>query len=66
MELSKVKSTPKDRTITYSHIVVNYRSQKNKTNRVRITSWGNLITYPGDITTGTADLKKSSFYGTVC
>ena len=59
MEPSKVKNTPKDRTVTYGQIDVNYRAHKTNPNRVRITAGGNLIKYPGDITTLTADLTTS-------
>ena len=59
MDPSKVKNTPKDRTVTYGRIVVNYRSQKADPNQVHITAGRNIITYPGNITTRTADLTKS-------
>ena len=40
-----------------ANIVVYYRPQKVDNNRVRITAGGNLINYPGELTTRTADLK---------
>jgi hypothetical protein len=43
----------------YAHVVVDYRPQKEDPNRVRITAGGNLITYPGELTTQTADLTSS-------
>ena len=46
---------PKDQTVTYAQMVVDYRPQKPDLNRVRITAGGNLIKYPGDLTTRTAD-----------
>ena len=42
---SKVKNIPKDSTIAYGRIVIDYRAQKNDPNRVCITSGGNFITY---------------------
>ena len=38
---------------------MDYRPQKNDPNRVRITAGGNLITYPFELTTRTADIPMS-------
>ena len=43
----------------YANIVVDYRPQKEDPNRVRITAGGNLIDYPGKLTTLTANLTTS-------
>eukprot|EP00978_Attheya_sp_CCMP212_P036291 scaffold163285_cov71-Attheya_sp.AAC.1 len=43
----QVKDIPKDCTVTYANIVVDYRAQKEDPNRVWITAGGNLIEYPG-------------------
>jgi hypothetical protein len=59
MSIDKIKAIPKDRTVTYARIVVDYRPQKKDPNRVRITVGGNLIDYPGELTTRTADLITS-------
>ena len=40
----------------YTHIVTNFRPQKEDPNRVRITAGGNLIKTPWDLTTIKADL----------
>jgi hypothetical protein len=45
--------------VTYARIVVDYRPQKADPNRVRITAGGNLINYPGELTTRTAVLTTS-------
>ena len=50
---------PNDRAVTYANIVVDYRPQKDDPNRVRITAGGNLIIYPGELTTRTADITTS-------
>ena len=42
--------------ITYPRIVVDYRPQKEKLNRTRITVGGNRINYPYTVTTQTAEL----------
>jgi hypothetical protein len=42
--------------ITYGRIVCTYRSEKNDPYRTRITMGGNLINYPDDCGTPTADL----------
>lgn len=59
MTIDKIRKIPKDRTITYARIVVNYQPQKKDPNRVHITVRGNLIDYPGELTTCTADLITS-------
>ena len=56
LTLGKIKLIPKDRTVTYAQIVVDYRTMKSETYRVWITVGGNLIRYPGDVTTKTADI----------
>ena len=42
--------------ITYGRIVCTYRSEKKDPNRTRITMGGNLVNYPDDCGTPTADL----------
>ena len=59
LDLEGIKNIPKDRVVTYARIVVDYRPQKKDPNRVRITAGGNLIQYPGELTTRTADLRTS-------
>jgi hypothetical protein len=61
MTIEEIKRIPKDRTVTYARIVVDYRPQKKDPNRVRITVGGNLLKddYPGELTTRTADLTTS-------
>eukprot|EP00956_Cyclotella_meneghiniana_P027262 scaffold60751_cov36-Cyclotella_meneghiniana.AAC.6 len=44
------------RNITYARICANYREEKKDPNRIRITLGGNLISYPGDVGTRTADM----------
>eukprot|EP00957_Ditylum_brightwellii_P007657 578838-Ditylum_brightwellii.AAC.1 len=52
----QIKTIPENRTVTYARIVVDHRPQKKDLNRVQITVGGNLINYPGDVATSTADL----------
>jgi hypothetical protein len=59
MTHEEIKAIPKDHTVTYARIVVDYRPQKEDPNRVRITVGGNLIKYPGELTTRTADLTTA-------
>jgi hypothetical protein len=59
MTHDEIQNIPKDRTVTYTRVVVDYRPQKEDPNRVRITVGGNLIDYPGELTTHTADLVTS-------
>jgi hypothetical protein len=50
---------PKDRTVTYGRIVVSIRPQKAEGKRTRLTVGGNLIDYPGDVSTKTAGLTTA-------
>ena len=50
---------PNDRVVTYSNIVVDYRSQKYEPNRVRITAGANPIIYPGELTLIPVDTTTS-------
>ena len=59
MSHQDIKTIPLDRVVTYARIVVKFRPQKKDPNRVRITAGGNLIEYPGELTTRTADLTTS-------
>ena len=59
MSHDEIKRISRDRTVTYSRIVVDYCPQKEDPNRVRITVGGNLINFPGELTTRTANLATS-------
>ena len=52
---------PKDRRsdITYGRIVVDYHLHITEPNRTRLTVGGNLINYPGDVSTPNADTTNS-------
>jgi hypothetical protein len=55
----EISNIPADRTVTYARVVADFRPQKADPNRVRITVGGNLINYPGEVTTRTADMVTS-------
>eukprot|EP00804_Cyclotella_cryptica_P024159 CCRYP_015591-RA/>CCRYP_015591-RA protein AED:0.25 eAED:0.16 QI:0/0/0/1/1/1/2/0/716 len=60
MTHTQIRNIPRDRTIIYGRVVVDYRPQKEDPNCVQITAGGNLIKdYPTKLTTGTADLTTS-------
>ena len=59
MNHQEISRIPKDRTVTYLKVVVDYRPQQQDPNRVRITVGGNLLSYPGELTTRTADLIRT-------
>ena len=59
MTHEQILRIPKDKVVTYGRIVIDYRPQKSDPNRVRITAGGNLIIYPGELTTRTADLTTA-------
>ena len=48
-----------EEVITYAHIVLDYRPQKEDPNRVRIMEGGNLNNYPFELTTCTSDITAS-------
>ncbi len=47
------------RTVTYAHIVIDHCPQKEDPNHKRIAVRGNLIDYPFELTTRTADMVSS-------
>jgi hypothetical protein len=47
---------PKDRKATYIRVVCADRPEKPEPRRVRWTAGGNLVDYPGDVSTKTADI----------
>ena len=59
MTNNKIRHIPQDRVITYARLLVDFRPQKDNPNRVRITAGGNLIKYPGELTTRTADMNTA-------
>ena len=50
---------PKNKMPTYARFVCTYRPQKSEPNRTRLTVGGNLIRYPGDVSTRIADLTTA-------
>jgi hypothetical protein len=59
MNHDDIARIPKQQTVTYARIAVDYRPQKADPHRICITAGGNLINYPGKISTLTADLTTS-------
>ncbi|KAL7500917.1 hypothetical protein ACHAWT_008970 [Skeletonema menzelii] len=59
LDHEQIQQIPADRVVTYASIATDYREQKDDPNRVRITAGGNLINYPGELTTRTADLQTT-------
>ncbi len=55
----KIRCIPKDCAVTYARIVIDHRPQKDNPNRVCITIGGNLIDYPCELTTRTADMVST-------
>ena len=53
------EDVPKDKNPTYARFVCDIRPQKAEKERTRLTVGGNLINYPGDVSTRTADLTTS-------
>jgi hypothetical protein len=59
MTHAKILLIPADGTTTYARVVVNFCPQKLDPHRIRIMAGGNLINYPGELTTKTTDLITS-------
>ncbi len=55
----EIRRIPKNKKITYAHLVVDFWPQKAKPNRMRLTEGGNLIEYAGKLTTRTANLTTA-------
>ncbi len=56
---AEILSIPKDRTVTYGCIVIDHQPQKKDPHHVHITVGGNLIKYPFELTSHTADMLLS-------
>ena len=54
-----IRNVPQGRKPTYGRIVVSIRPQKEEVERTRLTVGGNLIDYPGEVRTETADLTTT-------
>jgi hypothetical protein len=52
----KLTNVPKDRNITYSKIVCDYKPHKKEKERVRLNVGGDILDYSGDVATSTADI----------
>jgi hypothetical protein len=56
---AEIQGIPKDQTVTYARVVVDYRPQKAYPHCIHITAGGNLINYPGKLLPCTANLTTS-------
>ncbi len=56
MSLQDIPQFPKDCVVPYARVVINHHPQKTDPNCIRITAGGNLINYPGELTTRMADI----------
>jgi hypothetical protein len=62
MEPKDVSNIPKNQPHTYAKVVVAYRPQKDDLYQIRITAGGNLINYPGKLTTCTAGMTTAKLH----
>jgi hypothetical protein len=53
------QAVPKGKIVTYGHFVVDIRPNKTETHRVHLPVDGNLIQYPGDVSSRSAYLTTS-------
>jgi hypothetical protein len=59
MTHEEIKNIPRNQTVTYTHVVVDFCPQKADPHNIRITADSNLINYNGELSTRTADLTTS-------
>jgi hypothetical protein len=59
MSHAEILNIPKNQTISYARVVVDYRPQKVEPHIIRITVGRNLINYPGELSMQTANLTTS-------
>ncbi len=59
MTYNEISHIPKSQTVTYAHIVVDYCPQKADPHQICIIAGGNLINYPSELSTRTANLITS-------
>jgi hypothetical protein len=64
MKPEEIDHMPAARLATYANIIVNYRPQKDNPYQIHITAGGNLINYPGELTTHTQVSRHPNFIGT--
>ena len=63
--LDAIEQIPRDRAVTYPRVVVDYYSQQDDPNHVRITASGNLINDPDKLTTRTANSTPIKVLGNI-
>jgi hypothetical protein len=67
MTHKEIKNIPRNQTVTYACVVVNFRPQKADPHHIRIRVGGNLINYTGELSTRTAALTTSKLmWNSVC
>ncbi len=59
MTHDEIQALPKNQIVTYAHVVVDFCPQKADPHGICITAGGNLINYPGELSTQIADLTTS-------
>jgi hypothetical protein len=59
MTHDEIRTIPKNQTVPYARVVVDFCPQKADPHRICITAGGNLINYPVELSTRTADLTTS-------
>jgi hypothetical protein len=59
MTHEEIQLIPMSQTVTYACVVANFCPQKADPHQICITAGGNLINYPGKLSTQTADLTTS-------
>jgi hypothetical protein len=59
MSHNKIKKIPTNQTVTYARVVADFRLQKADPHQICITTGGNLINFPGKLSTQTANLTTS-------
>ncbi len=62
MTPADIPNIPIDQAVKYANVVVHYYPQKEDPNQIWIKAGSNLIKYPGELTTQTANILTSKLY----
>jgi hypothetical protein len=59
MSPKDLPNIPKNQPPTYGKVIITYHPQKEDPHQIRFTAGGNLINYPGELTTCTTDMTTT-------
>ena len=59
MRHEEIRKIPKTQTVNYARVIMDFQPPKVDPHRIHITAGGNLINYPSELSTHTANLTTS-------